>query len=118
MFRCGLLIQFCMGIFLLIVSALSLGFLPLVCGVAVFIGCVSMVSSNAMAVIMDEFPHMAGTASSLAGTLRFGVGALVGALLSLVSFDSAWPMTGTIALCATLSLLLFLYASRPAHSTR
>jgi DHA1 family bicyclomycin/chloramphenicol resistance-like MFS transporter len=28
-----------------------------------------------MAVILDEFPHMAGTASSLAGTLRFGVGA-------------------------------------------
>ena len=26
-----------------------------------------MISSNAMAVILDEFPHMAGTASSLAG---------------------------------------------------
>ncbi|MDI5829617.1 carbohydrate kinase, partial [Salmonella enterica subsp. enterica serovar Kentucky] len=42
---------------------------------------VSMVSSNAMAVILDEFPHMAGTASSLAGTFRFGIGAIVGALL-------------------------------------
>ncbi|MBP2167568.1 DHA1 family bicyclomycin/chloramphenicol resistance-like MFS transporter [Erwinia toletana] len=113
MFRLGLLIQFAMGIWLLVVSALNLGFLPLVFGVAMFIGCVSMVSSNAMAVILDEFPHMAGTASSLAGTLRFGVGALAGMLLSNATFTSAWPMVWAIALCATVSLLLFLYASRP-----
>ncbi len=105
-----------MGIWLLIVSALNLGFLPLVFGVAMFIGCVSTVSSNAMAVILDEFPHMAGTASSLAGTLRFGVGALVGALLSLVSVNSAWPMVATIALCATVSIVLFSYAARPRHT--
>jgi len=113
MFRMGLLIQFAMGVWLLISSALDLGFLSLVFGVAMFIGCVSTVSSNAMAVILDEFPHMAGTASSLAGTLRFGVGALVGALLSLVSINSAWPMVATIALCATISIVLFTYASRP-----
>jgi DHA1 family bicyclomycin/chloramphenicol resistance-like MFS transporter len=113
MFRLGLVIQFAMGVWLLISSALDLGFLSLVFGVAMFIGCVSTVSSNAMAVILDEFPHMAGTASSLAGTLRFGVGALVGALLSLVSINSAWPMVATIALCATLSIVLFTYASRP-----
>lgn len=116
MFRFGLLIQFFMGLWLLAVSALNLGFLPLVLGVAMFIGCVSTVSSNAMAVILDEFPHMAGTASSLAGTLRFGVGALVGALLSRVSISSAWPMVTTIALCATLSILLFRYASRPRRA--
>ncbi|MFJ5159319.1 Bcr/CflA family multidrug efflux MFS transporter [Pantoea sp. NPDC088449] len=116
MFRLGLVIQFAMGVWLLIASALDLGFLSLVFGVAMFIGCVSTVSSNAMAVILDEFPHMAGTASSLAGTLRFGVGALVGALLSLVSINSAWPMVATIALCATVSIVLFTYASRPHHS--
>ncbi|MEG3131326.1 Bcr/CflA family multidrug efflux MFS transporter [Pantoea cypripedii] len=116
MFRIGLVIQFCMGVWLLVASALNLGFLPLVLGVAMFIGCVSTVSSNAMAVILDEFPHMAGTASSLAGTLRFGVGALVGALLSMVNVSSAWPMVATIALCATVSIILFSYATRPRHN--
>ena len=116
MFRLGLYIQFAMGIWLLIVSALNLGFLPLVFGVAMFIGCVAMVSSNAMAVILDEFPHMAGTASSLAGTLRFGVGAMVGVVLSQATFTTAWPMVWSIALCATLSVLLYLYASRPSRS--
>lgn len=116
MFRLGLLIQFTMGIWLVVVSALNLGFLPLVFGVAMFIGCVAMVSSNAMAVILEEFPHMAGTASSLAGTLRFGVGALVGALLSTMTFTSAWPMVGSIFICATFSVLLFIYATRPRKS--
>jgi len=116
MFRFGLLIQFSMGVWLVVVSALNLGFLPLVFGVAMFIGCVAMVSSNAMAVILEEFPHMAGTASSLAGTLRFGVGALAGALLSTFTFTSAWPMVGAIFICATVSILLFIYASRPRHT--
>ncbi|MEZ0582927.1 Bcr/CflA family multidrug efflux MFS transporter [Erwinia sp. STN24] len=116
MFRLGLLIQFTMGIWLVVVSALNLGFLPLVFGVAMFIGCVAMVSSNAMAVILEEFPHMAGTASSLAGTLRFGVGALVGALLSTMTFTSAWPMVGSIFICAAFSVLLFIYATRPRKS--
>jgi DHA1 family bicyclomycin/chloramphenicol resistance-like MFS transporter len=116
MFRLGLLIQFSMGIWLVLVSALNLGFYPLVFGVAMFIGCVAMVSSNAMAVILEEFPHMAGTASSLAGTLRFGVGALAGAILSTITFSSAWPMVCAIFICATVSIALFTYASRPRKS--
>ncbi len=44
-----------------------------------------------MAVILDEFPHMAGTASSLAGTFRFGIGAIIGALLSMATFTTALP---------------------------
>ncbi|HDS4321323.1 hypothetical protein JTL99_34875, partial [Pseudomonas aeruginosa] len=77
-----------------------------------FVGCVSMVSSNAMAVILDEFPHMAGTASSLAGTFRFGIGAIIGALLSMATFTTAWPMLISIAFCATCSIFFSLYASR------
>jgi DHA1 family bicyclomycin/chloramphenicol resistance-like MFS transporter len=74
-----------MAIWLVVSAFLGVGFWALVVGVAAFVGCVSMVSSNAMAVILDEFPHMAGTASSLAGTFRFGIGAIVGALLSMAT---------------------------------
>ncbi|WP_374257963.1 Bcr/CflA family multidrug efflux MFS transporter [Yokenella regensburgei] len=113
MFRAGLWIQFAMAIWMVVCGLLGVGFWSLVIGVAAFVGCISMISSNAMAVILDEFPHMAGTASSLAGTFRFGIGAIVGALLSLATFTSAWPMLISIALCATLSILFYLYASRP-----
>ena len=113
MFRAGLWIQFVMAIWLVVSAFLGVGFWALVVGVAAFVGCVSMVSSNAMAVILDEFPHMAGTASSLAGTFRFGIGAIVGALLSMSTFTTAWPMLWAMAFCATSSILFYLYASRP-----
>ncbi|ENE7664589.1 bicyclomycin resistance protein [Enterobacter roggenkampii] len=113
MFRAGLWIQFVMAIWLVMSAFLGVGFWALVIGVAAFVGCVSMVSSNAMAVILDEFPHMAGTASSLAGTFRFGIGAIVGALLSMATFTTAWPMLWAMAFCATSSILFYLYASRP-----
>lgn len=112
MFRGGLWIQFVMAIWMVVTALLGAGFWSLVVGVAAFIGCVSLVSSNAMAVILDEFPHMAGTASSLAGTFRFGIGAIVGALLSLSTFNSAWPMIWSITFCATSSILFYIYASR------
>nr|WP_247609107.1 Bcr/CflA family multidrug efflux MFS transporter [Enterobacter ludwigii] len=113
MFRAGLWIQFVMAIWLVLSAFTGMGFWALVVGVAAFVGCVSMVSSNAMAVILDEFPHMAGTASSLAGTFRFGIGAIVGALLSMATFNTAWPMLWAMAFCATSSILFYLYASRP-----
>ena len=113
MFRAGLWIQFVMAIWLVMSAFLGVGFWALVVGVAAFVGCVSMVSSNAMAVILDEFPHMAGTASSLAGTFRFGIGAIVGALPSMATFTTAWPMLWAMAFCATSSILFYLYASRP-----
>lgn len=118
MFRAGLWIQFVMAIWLVVSAFLGVGFWALVVGVAAFVGCVSMVSSNAMAVILDEFPHMAGTASSLAGTFRFGIGAIVGALLSMATFNTAWPMLWAIAFCATSSILFYLYASRPRKAAR
>lgn len=113
MFRAGLWIQFVMAVWLVVSAFLGVGFWALVIGVAAFVGCVSMISSNAMAVILDEFPHMAGTASSLAGTFRFGIGAIVGALLSMATFTTAWPMLWAMVFCATSSVLFCLYASRP-----
>lgn len=112
MFRLGLLIQLTMGIWLLVVTAFGLGFWALVFGVAGYVGCIAMVTSNAMAVIMDDFPHMAGTAASLAGTIRFGTGALIGSLLSMFPAQSAWPMVGSMGFCIIIAFVLYLYASR------
>jgi len=116
MFRFGLSIQFVMGIWLLIVSAFGLGFWPLVFGIGGYVGCIALVTSNAMAVIMDDFPHMAGTAASLAGTIRFGTGAAVGSLLALFPAQSAWPMVGSMAFCIFVSVALYIYARRPTKS--
>jgi DHA1 family bicyclomycin/chloramphenicol resistance-like MFS transporter len=111
MFRAGLWIQFVMAIWLVVSAFLGVGFWALVVGVAAFVGCVSMVSSNAMAVILDEFPHMAGTASSLAGTFRFGIGAIVGALLYGDLYDGMAHAVGDGFLRNQLDSLLSLRQS-------
>lgn len=90
---------------------LALGFWALVIGVAVYVGCIAMITSNAMAVILDGFPHMAGTATSLAGTLRSSIGAV----LAMVPGHSTWSMVSSLALCSIVAMLLYLYASQPRN---
>ncbi|AKJ43877.1 Bcr/CflA family multidrug efflux MFS transporter [Pragia fontium] len=99
MLRLGLTVQFIMGMWLVFSLVAGLGFWSLVIGVAGYMGCISMISSNAMAIILEDFPHMAGTAASLAGTLRFGVGAAVGGGLALMTANTAWPMVSSMAFC-------------------
>jgi DHA1 family bicyclomycin/chloramphenicol resistance-like MFS transporter len=113
MFRAGLWIQFVMAVWM-VVTRCWRGFLGAGGRRGGFVGCVSMVSSNAMAVILDEFPHMAGTASSLAGTFRFGIGAIVGALLSMATFNSAWP--DLVHRLLRNHPFFYLYASRGKNS--
>ncbi|MDC9621890.1 Bcr/CflA family multidrug efflux MFS transporter [Xenorhabdus sp. XENO-7] len=112
MLHFGVFVQFVMGLWLLFSTVLDLGFISLVIGVAIYISGISMITSNAMAVVLDDYPHMAGTVASLAGTIRFSIAALVGAILSSVSAKSAWPMVGSMALCVILAMLLIIYANK------
>ena len=58
-----------------------------------------------MAGALAAFPHMAGTASALAGTIQFGLGALSGALVSGLFDGTALPMAAVIALAGLTSLV-------------
>ena len=72
-----------------------------------------------MAVILDCYSHIAGTASSLAGTIRFAVAGAIGVLLStLVSLHNTTTsvtnslteslMVGSMVICNFLAVGLFL----------
>ncbi|AKH64771.1 MULTISPECIES: Bcr/CflA family multidrug efflux MFS transporter [Photorhabdus] len=108
----GLSVQFIMGIWLLLSTVLDFGFISLVIGVAAYVCGIAMITSNVMAVVLDGYPHMAGTVSSLAGTIRFGISALVGVLLAMLPARSAWPMVGSMVLCVILAVLFVIYAKR------
>jgi len=71
----------------------------------VFIASLSFIGANAMAGALAAFPHMAGTASALAGTIQFGLGALSGALVSGLFDGTALPMAAVIALAGLTSLV-------------
>ena len=118
MIQLGLLIQFVMTIGMAITSIFYLGFFFLVIFIAGYIGCISTIGGNCMAVILDCYSHIAGTASSLAGTIRFAVAGAIGVLLStLVSTHTTtsvtnnlteWLMVGSMVICNFLAVGLFL----------
>ena len=119
MMQLGLFIQFIMAIGLMIVTLFNLGFIYLVICIAGYIGCMSTIGGNSMAIILDFYPHIAGTASSLAGTIRFAVAGAVGISLSFLVSNlttittasdnsSEWLMTGSMVLCNFLAVGLFL----------
>ncbi|MBW5406081.1 Bcr/CflA family multidrug efflux MFS transporter [Morganella morganii] len=112
MLRTGLMVQLLAGCWLVLAASADLGFVAVMAGVACYVGNIAMITSNAMAVILDDYPHMAGTASSLAGVLRFGIGAGVGAVVASFNMTTVWPMIGAMALCILVAALLVLYARR------
>ncbi|MEH8172083.1 Bcr/CflA family multidrug efflux MFS transporter [Aeromonas veronii] len=108
MLQYGLLLLPCAGA-LLVYNAWSQtgGLWGIVIPVVLFVGHISLVGANAMTGLMGHFPQSAGTASALAGTLRFGIGALVGILVNLNPPHSPLPMAIAIACCGVGSTLSY-----------
>ncbi|MDN3699776.1 Bcr/CflA family multidrug efflux MFS transporter [Vibrio artabrorum] len=107
MLRAALIIQLLAGLGLLFGWVLDLGLWGIVPFVMLFIGTISTIGSNSMGLLLSGYPNMAGTASSLAGTLRFGTGSVVGAIVAILPSDSAGSMAMVMAACAVLSALLY-----------
>ncbi len=82
--------------------------------VVMYMGMMSTVGSNSMALLLSGYPRMAGTASSLAGTLRFGMGSLIGMVVAAMPSDVEWPMVFVMSSCAVLSVLCYWTLGRKA----
>ena len=80
----------------------------IVASVIAYVSMLGLVPNNAMAGYMAYFPDLAGTASALAGALRFGLGALGGAMASLPSGVGAAPLLLGMAGCGGLALSCYL----------
>lgn len=105
--RIGLWIQLIMGIYLAFCAFFHWGLWPSAIGVALYVGMVSIVSSNANAAVLELFPRTAGTANSLIGMFRFAIGAIIGAILALFSVETEQPMLFSITLCILISVVMY-----------
>ncbi|RYU71173.1 Bcr/CflA family multidrug efflux MFS transporter [Aliivibrio finisterrensis] len=114
MLKLGLSIQLFAGILMMIGQWLGWGLWGTVIPVVLSVGCISTIGSNSMALLLSHYPKMAGTASSLAGTLRFGTGSLVGVGIAMLPSDSAWPMVGAMTACSILSFGCYFVFGRKA----
>src|SRR5437899_713083 len=96
-------------------AALALGFIearygtigmwPFVLLFAPQIATISLIGPNSMAMALQRYPHMAGTASSLMGVLQFGLGAVFGAVVGQTFDGSIAPMTTAMGLAGALCFL-------------
>jgi len=57
------------------------------------IATISLIGPNSMAMALQRYPHMAGTASSLMGVMQFGIGAVFGAIVGQALDGTIAPMT-------------------------
>ncbi|MFH7565283.1 Bcr/CflA family multidrug efflux MFS transporter [Oceanimonas smirnovii] len=111
------------GLILAAVAAMALlffgitgtgGLWGLVPAIMLLIAQISLVGANSMAGLLSHFPESAGTASALAGTVRFGLGALATFAVNASHALSALPMTLVMSLCAWLALASYWLLVRPA----
>ncbi|MCC6948029.1 MAG: Bcr/CflA family multidrug efflux MFS transporter [Bradyrhizobiaceae bacterium] len=68
--------------------------------------------NNALALATEPFPHAAGSASALFGSIQFGVGALVGVIVGFIHDGTALPMAA-IFLAAAIGALIVNFALMP-----
>jgi DHA1 family bicyclomycin/chloramphenicol resistance-like MFS transporter len=65
----------------------------------------SFIGANAIAMALQRYPHMAGTASSLMGVMQFGLGALFGAIVGQAFDGTIVPMTVAMGIAGVLCFL-------------
>lgn len=77
-----------------------------------FMASQGFVNPNAAALALSEQGRRLGVASALMGTLQMLCGASAGMVVSVWQTPSALPLTGTLALCASLSWLFGRIATK------
>lgn len=83
----------------------TIGLWPFLLCFAPQIATISLIGPNSMAMALQRYPHMAGTASSLMGVMQFGIGALFGAIVGQSLDGTIAPMTTAMGIAGVLCLL-------------
>lgn len=105
--RLGNLLQTIAALVLVLTAATGLGgLLGIAVPLFIYVGCVGLVSPNAIALAMASQGAQAGSASALLGTLQFSIAAIAATAVGAIHRQSALPMAIIIAICGALGLIL------------
>ena len=83
----------------------TIGLWPFLLCFAPQIATISLIGPNSMAMALQRYPHMAGTASSLMGVMQFGIGAIFGAIVGQTMDGTIAPMTTAMGVAGALCLV-------------
>jgi len=114
--RLGLGASVVFGIVLLAIGATgAFGLAGIVAGLLMFLACMGLIGSNAMAGALADHPQIAGAASALAGFMQFVLGAVSGFLVALFADGTPVPMCATMLARAAMGFAVhgLLVGKRP-----
>ncbi|MCW5745088.1 MAG: Bcr/CflA family multidrug efflux MFS transporter [Alphaproteobacteria bacterium] len=83
-----------------------LGLAPFVPLTVLMVGSMSLILPNSNACALQRYPHIAGTAASLAGVLQFGIGAAFGTLAGHLIDGTILPMTTLMGIGGILCFVM------------
>jgi DHA1 family bicyclomycin/chloramphenicol resistance-like MFS transporter len=83
----------------------NIGMWPFILCIGPQIATISLIGPNSMAMALQRYPHMAGTASSLMGVMQFGIGAVFGAMVGQLFDGTVLPMVAAMGIAGILCLL-------------
>jgi DHA1 family bicyclomycin/chloramphenicol resistance-like MFS transporter len=110
------LLIYCGGALALLVNAATGfgGFAGLAVPLFISFSMVGMAPTNALALAQEHYPHAAGSATALFGSIQFGIGAVIGVLTGLFHDGTALPMAGLIFAAAAISVAINVaFGTRP-----
>ncbi|HEY6977615.1 MAG TPA: multidrug effflux MFS transporter [Chitinophagaceae bacterium] len=116
--KIALLIQSVTGIFLF--AGTLFGWLELLSTtflIFIFLCCQGFTFPNSSALSLAPFSRNAGSASALLGAIQMGIGTLSSAMVSILSNNTALPMTGVMACCAIASFSILMIGRRIIYYT-
>ena len=115
MLRGGLAIGVISATMLCVVNYFEFGIAYTVIAIALLMGSLTLMGTNADAILLMKFPNNTGSTTAVVGTLRFGSGALAGPLLAFFYTGTAMPfsllMLGGVA-GVLICQIWFWYANR------
>ncbi|HZS79120.1 MAG TPA: Bcr/CflA family multidrug efflux MFS transporter [Ktedonobacteraceae bacterium] len=100
------------GTALLLVVIMHVGLIGILPSLFVVVASMGIISPNATALALADYPHIAGSASALLGVLQFSVGAAVAPLVGIAGTETALPMALVIAILDVSALMTYLLLDR------
>lgn len=119
MLRSGLVLAIISASALTLFNFWQLDLVYTVLSIAPLMASLSLIATNADAMILMKFPDNSGTATAVIGTLRFGIGALAGPLLALFYNGTPLPFSLLMlvgVLCIAVSQLWHKPAEQPVNA--
>lgn len=111
-YTCSVAVIAVAGTLLTLSVLLGAPFAAVYASIILYIATLGVVAPVGSVLAITPFPHIAGTASALLGTVQFGMGAIAGTLVSVLHNGTALPMALSLGILGVTAIVLRVVLAR------